>query len=96
MSLYIDDGLPARPNSKIMLSTDMKLTGAATCSHESTNARIFVVVHAKTFVLNSYGNRRIAAEAAYRKVKSGKGRRLETTGNHSRELKTSEFLRQLK
>jgi len=49
LNLYIDDGLSSRPNSKVMLNTDVNYMGAATCRHEATNARVVVAVYAKDF-----------------------------------------------
>ena len=88
--MYIDDGLSTRPNSEAMLATDVQIAGVATCRHEATNARVVVSIFAKGFELNAIGARKVAAEVAYRKIKNGK-RRLA-----SKELKTSDFLRQLK
>jgi len=91
LNLYIDDGLSTRPNSKVMLSTDVNLVGVATCRHEATNARVVVAVYAKDFAMNAYGTRRAAAEAAYRAVKNGVKPKA-----GGRRLATSEFLRTLK
>lgn len=49
LNLYIDDGLSSRPNSKVMLNTDVNYMGVATCRHEATNARVVVAVYAKDF-----------------------------------------------
>merc|ERR1711957_775974 len=71
LNLYIDDGLSTRPNSKVMLSTDVNLVGVATCRHEATNAR--VVVAAYGAVKNG-----IKPKAEAPKPKAG-GRRLATS-----------------
>jgi len=98
LNLYIDDGLSTRPNSKVMLSTDVNLVGVATCRHEATNARVVVAVYAKDFAMNAYGTRRAAAEAAYRAVKNGVKPKAEAPKPKAggRRLATSEFLRTLK
>lgn len=49
LNLYIDDGLSTRPNSAVMLATDVQFAGVATCRHEATNARVVVSVFAKGF-----------------------------------------------
>jgi hypothetical protein len=72
LNLYIDDGLSTRPNSEVLLDTEVKLVGVATCRHEATNARVVVSVFAKGFKLNAYGTRRVAAEAAYRAANSSR------------------------
>jgi len=97
LNLYIDDGLSTRPNSKVMLATDVNLVGIATCRHEATNARVVVAVYAKDFVMNAYGQRRVAAEAAYRAVKFGSNLKTDPKPKAGgRRLATSEFLRTLK
>ena len=64
--------MTTRPNSAVLLNTEVKLVGIATCRHEATNARVVVSVYAKGFTLNAYGTRRVNSEAAYRTAKAAR------------------------